>query len=413
MISNREDWLAQWAENGLVLTDHLYLGQNRLVPPGTYTPDWDAGAVDTVTFLGTARDDTLLGGGGEFASIFLGTRGDDLYGGGLALGDGDAFYYGVVDYSGARSRVVIDMDYTGSRTFTDEDGQVRSVSILGRAVKDGYGGQDDFMEGTAFGGGYSSVTDVIGSRFGDTMVGFTFGGLYGGGGNDRLTGNSLYGGDGNDVLRGDDGFGSVVLFGDSGNDRIFGTDGPGRTDVRLVGGEGNDRIFAGAGDDRFVTGDAGNDYIDGGAGNDFIDGGVGKDVLLSGAGNDDINPDVEFFQSDPSQPRDGARDVIRVTRDDLGDFTDNVLQGAFEADRDVIHFKEAVKGGLDYRIIYEARTASDNGFISPADQADLQNTVLQIDWNRNGFGEDAADRSDYFLVLRDVTLTEECGWMLT
>ncbi len=57
------------AEDGLVLTDHLYPGQNRLVPPGTYTPDWDAGAVDTVTFLGTARDDTLLGGGGEFASI--------------------------------------------------------------------------------------------------------------------------------------------------------------------------------------------------------------------------------------------------------------------------------------------------------------------------------------------------------
>lgn len=79
-INNREDWLAQWAEDGLSFTDHLYFGNNRLVPPGSYTADWDTGEVDSVTFKGTAGRDTLLGGGGELAAIFIGTRGNDLYG---------------------------------------------------------------------------------------------------------------------------------------------------------------------------------------------------------------------------------------------------------------------------------------------------------------------------------------------
>jgi hypothetical protein len=400
-ISNREDWLAQWAEFGLVITDHLYFGNNRLVPPGTYPPDPEGVALDSVTFVGTACDDTFLGGGGEFASIFLGTRGDDLYGGGLALGDDNAFYYGVVDYSGAGSRVVVDMSYSGSRTFTDENGEVRTVPILGRAIVDGYGGTDDFMEGTAFGGGYSSVTDVIGSRFGDRMVGLTFGGFYGGGGNDRITGNVAYGGDGDDVLRGDDfdGFASVLLYGDAGNDRIYGSD---VRDIRLAGGDGNDMIWARGGDDRDVRGEAGDDFIDGGEGDDFIDGGVGADVLVSGAGNDTINPDVEFFQSDPSQPRDGARDVIRVTRDDLGAYRDTVLFNAFEEGLDEVRFRDAVRGGQDFRV-YQEPIATLPGRVS---------TILQIDWNDDGFGDATPDPNDYFLRVSGADLSLD-GFMLT
>lgn len=403
-INNREDWLAQWSENGLFVTDHLYFGNNRLAPPGSYTADWDTGEVDSVTFKGTEGRDTLLGGGGEFAAIFIGTRGNDLYGGGLALGDEEAFYYGVVDYSGARSSVVVNMDLRGSRTFTDETGEVRTVSIVGRALKDGFGGHDDFMEGTAFGGGYSSVTTVIGSRFADTMVGQTFDGLHGGRGDDHLAGNALYGGRGRDILIGNAPEGSsVVLFGEEGDDWIFGTDGPGRTDVYLVGGAGDDRIFAGAGDDTFLMGDEGDDWIDAGAGDDFVDGGVGKDVILSGAGNDVINPDVEYFQSDPTQPRDGARDVILVTRADLGAYRDRILFNAFEEGRDQIRFGDAVRGGKDFRVYQEDDTAHPGRV----------NTILQIDRNGDGFGEGAADVSDYFLVAQGADLSLHHGYLLT
>ncbi len=303
-INNKADYIASLADDGLLVTDHLYFGRNVQIPPGTYTPDWDTGEFDSVTFAGTAKNDVLIGGGGEYLAFFIGTRGNDLYGGGLALGNDDAFALGVADYSGARGHVVVDLDLRSSRTFTDASGDVRTVSIIGRALDDGNGGHDDFMEATAFGGGFSSVTTVIGSRFADTITGQSFD-VFGGRGNDRLAGNSLHGGEGNDLLVGESvGGNSVVLWGDEGNDRIFGTDGPGRTDVYLVGGAGNDRIFAGAGDDTYLTGNEGRDYIDAGAGNDFMDGGVGADVLLSGAGNDIDQPRrrVLSIRTQPTRP---------------------------------------------------------------------------------------------------------------
>lgn len=224
----------------------------------------------------------------------------------------------------------------------------------------------------------------------------------------------MYGGDGNDKLIGQSKDGnSVVLRGEAGNDWLFGTDGPGRTDVRLNGGTGNDHIFAGAGDDVDLTGNEGNDCIDAGAGDDFLDGGVGKDVLRSGSGNDIINPDVEYFQIDPTQARDGARDLIKVTEDDLGDSTDVVLSRAFEAGRDRIDFAAAVKDGADFRVYHEDQTYNtESGRVWPSDVAGLSNTVLQIDWNGDGFGGATPDAADYFLVVLDVSLSQH-GYLLT
>lgn len=82
--------------------------------------------------------------------------------------------------------------------------------------------------------------------------------LFGGNGNDTLTGGSgadqLFGGAGNDNL-----------FGEDGNDLLFGGDG---NDV-LTGGAGNDQVFGEAGDDTMVwnPGD-GSDLLEGGDGND-------------------------------------------------------------------------------------------------------------------------------------------------
>jgi hypothetical protein len=58
-INNSREFLAQAAaDNGFIVTDHLLRGSNLQLPPGTYTPDFDTGEVDSVTFKGTAGKDT-------------------------------------------------------------------------------------------------------------------------------------------------------------------------------------------------------------------------------------------------------------------------------------------------------------------------------------------------------------------
>ncbi|HEU4955992.1 MAG TPA: calcium-binding protein [Sphingomicrobium sp.] len=88
--------------------------------------------------------------------------------------------------------------------------------------------------------------------------------------NGALPAAELFGGDGNDALTGG-----------SGNDRLSGQDG----DDRLSGGAGNDTLSGGVGND-FIAGGAGNDTLVGGSGNDFLDGDQGTDIVLLGAGND-------------------------------------------------------------------------------------------------------------------------------
>lgn len=406
-INNSREFLALFSG----VTDHLIFGRNREIVPGTFMPE--PGEIESVTFVGTSRNDTLIGGGGETFTFFLGSAGNDLYGLDYLS---EPYSYGAVDYSNARRGVFVDMNFRGSRTFTDESGDVRTVEIIGRAW-DGLGGVDSFMEqrGPGF-SGLSSVTLVFGSSHRDVMIDdsntyeflggrgddLMIGGFFlsGGDGDDRLIGGFYSeGGDGDDICRarGNSSYGAA---GEDGDDLLIGNN---SAEEYLIGGAGDDRIFARGGDDRYVTGDAGNDYVDGGRGNDFIDGGVGKDILISGAGNDTINPDVEYYQLDPTQPRDGARDVIMVTRADLGAYRDTVLFNAFEEDRDQIRFGDAVRGGKDFRV-YQEDNATSPGRVD---------TVLQIDRNGDGFGGDTPDADDYFLVAQGADLSLHHGYLLT
>jgi Ca2+-binding RTX toxin-like protein len=101
----------------------------------------------------------------------------------------------------------------------------------------------------------------------------------GGDGNDTITLDEtngtlpaalLFGGDGNDTLTG--GSGNDELLGQEGNDSLSGRGG---ADL-LSGGGGND----------FIAGGAGNDTLFGGDGDDFLDGDQGADIGFLGAGND-------------------------------------------------------------------------------------------------------------------------------
>lgn len=80
-------------------------------------------------------------------------------------------------------------------------------------------------------------------------------------------------------------------FGFAGNDTLLGTD---LSNDFLYGGTGNDSLTGLAGDDFLfgqdgvdrLLGGAGVDYLFGGDGADHLDGGLGKDVLYGGAGDD-------------------------------------------------------------------------------------------------------------------------------
>ncbi|WP_369247296.1 calcium-binding protein [Streptomyces sp. R41] len=108
-------------------------------------------------------------------------------------------------------------------------------------------------------------------------------GAFGGAGNDTLTscGYTCHGGAGNDTLRGGISESNAeytdygnALYGDDGNDKIYGNAG---TDL-LQGGRGNDTLYGGTSDDK-LYGNSGDDLLHGGAGNDYLSGGPGSDKV--------------------------------------------------------------------------------------------------------------------------------------
>src|SRR5215207_9551051 len=118
--------------------------------------------------------------------------------------------------------------------------------------------------------------------------------VFGQGGNDTITLNeangalptaNLFGGGGNDTLTG--GSGGDMLFGQSGNDTLFGKGGfdflfGGSGDDVLTGGDGDDQVFGESGNDRMIwnPGDD-TDLFEGGAGTDTaeVNGGNGGEVF--------------------------------------------------------------------------------------------------------------------------------------
>lgn len=206
------------------------------------------------------------------------------------------------------------------------------------------------------GGGGNDVIDAsayTGTPYRGNLI------LYGGSGNDRLTGdgaaNQLYGEDGDDTLYG--GASSDRFYGGAGNDVMYGGLGPDRfyADAAADGSDeihggddydvvyywartapvtvtiGNgladdgeageadsvavdiEAVYGGSGDDVLVGNNRANS-LDGRAGNDEIYGGAGDDGLNGGAGNDSLFGEV-------------GDDIL------YGDVGDDVLDGGPNADR--------------------------------------------------------------------------------
>jgi Ca2+-binding RTX toxin-like protein len=161
-----------------------------------------------------------------------------------------------------------------------------------------------------------------GDDFYDGTGGRVEGGVFGGVGNDKLTGgdwadffagdagdDELNGAGGDDLLSGAAGFDTVD--GGAGNDTL---DGGSEADT-LFGGDGDDKLDGGTGADT-LHGDAGNDVLEGGSesdwlfggdGDDKLDGGTGADTMIGDAGNDTFTVDNE---SDRAFDFGGGVDVV-------------------------------------------------------------------------------------------------------
>jgi Ca2+-binding RTX toxin-like protein len=151
------------------------------------------------------------------------------------------------------------------------------------------------------------------------------------GGNDVITVNSkitqgadLYGGTGNDTLTG--GAGDDRLFGEDGNDR-------------LTGGKGHNLLVGGAGDDRLTNGGTASVLI-GGSGADTITAGKGGDLLIAGS---------TAFESD-------LTDLSKLM-DIFNEWTSTVTP---DYNTRISHLKGPA-GGLNGTTFLNASTVSDDG----------------------------------------------------
>ncbi|MGF6227299.1 Ca2+-binding RTX toxin-like protein [Inquilinus ginsengisoli] len=232
--------------------------------PGAVTVDLAAGTGigsdaqgDAYTSIeaatGSAFNDRLLGDAGT--NFLVGLNGDDTLRGGAGAdvldgGAGSDF----VNYQGSSAEVFVDI----------QNGLIFS--------------------GDATGDQLTSIENIYGSSFSDTLAGDAGRNIIGGeGGADLIDGrggdDALAGEAGNDILNGMDG--NDRLVGGDGTDSLSGAAGNDSMD----GGAGNDGAFGHAGNDS-ITGGAGADQLDGGDDNDFLEGGADADSLTGGAGID-------------------------------------------------------------------------------------------------------------------------------
>ncbi|WP_296992653.1 calcium-binding protein [Thalassospira sp. UBA1131] len=337
--------------------------QISILDETTETPD--------LNIRGSNHDDVLIGG--------------DVRGGILKGAGGDDFLVG-----GARSNDL--WGEWGNDTLLGHGGDDSLNGGSGADFINGGAGQDEvtfihsnegveveLTDGVAIASGGHAEGDVItdvenifGSRHSDVLIGnsgdnvidgfYGFDSIYGGDGNDTLSGTYVYGEAGDDILSGQQhgmggrdtlvgGDGDDTLNGNDGGDQLFGGDGNDTLTVFNVyyddffepdptyarGGNGDDIIKGHVADDR-LYGDAGRDHINGGMGGDHIYGGDGHDVLDGGGGldnwieggdgNDLMRGDTFVYQVfEGGAERDRIVDFNTGADDYSDDYTDHLYFG--------------------------------------------------------------------------------------
>lgn len=223
---------------------------------GTATDGW--GGSDTLTniqnVIGSAYDDVITGN--SSSNILIGGDGNDT----LSGGGGDNTLDG-----GSGDNVLDGGTGTNTVDYSHDPGSAY-VDLLDGYAYNGYGGFDTL----------TNFQNVVGSAFGDTIIGDNSDNLITGGvGNDRLIGNA-----GNDVIDGGGGTNTVDYSNDPAGVTVdlstgTATDGWGGSDtvvnIQNIVGSYYDDILTGDSHDNVIAGLAGNDVIDGGGGINTVD----------------------------------------------------------------------------------------------------------------------------------------------
>jgi Ca2+-binding RTX toxin-like protein len=225
------------------------------------------------TLIGDGNANVLLGGPGS--DDIQGKAGDDTLVGGAgsdSLDGGDGI--DTANYAASNEAVDVDLTTSGPQSGGDADGDT-----------------------------ITNIENVLGSRYGDRLVGDAGDNvLNGGAGSDTLLGgigaDRLIGGSGVDTVdysssvdavyinlvsntaQGGDAIGDTFssmenVVGGLNNDTLIGD----ATNNRLEGNDSNDSL----------VGNAGNDSLIGGSGDDLLDGGSGSDQLAGGTGDDTVS----------------------------------------------------------------------------------------------------------------------------
>lgn len=237
-----------------------------------------SGSSGADTLTGTDGADLLNGGAGD--DLLLGSLGADTMDGGSGVN--------TVSYEASEARVTVD---------------------LSKGIGQGGHAEGDVLR---------NINVVIGSRFGDNLIGSN--------GDD-----TLYGMEGRDTLIGS--AGNDLLVGGIGADSLSGGDG---NDV-LRGGLGNDTLLGGDGND-MLRGALGNDTLLGGDGNDTLWGGLGADSLDGGAGVNRASYEgsgaavTVNLQTGTGNGGDAEGDVLVNIREVIGSSFGDVLTGSTRID---------------------------------------------------------------------------------
>lgn len=240
---------------------------------------------------GSSFDDSLIGD--NSINLLIGGDGDDVLEG---MEGGDTLQGG---------------------SGNDTASYVHSITGVVASLTNGLAGFTS--AGDAAGDLYSSIENMTGSNFNDTLVGDS--GI-----------NVLTGGDGDDVLEGMGG--ADVLIGGAGVNTASYQYSSAGVIASLIDAASNDgdalgdsytqiQNLTGSAYDDTLEGDAANNILIGGAGNNTLIGGAGVDSLSSGDGNDTLLDDGAGAAVLDSG---AGNDIIRITNFDVS--VDTILGGA-------------------------------------------------------------------------------------